>query len=384
MQNKFNFDRLIDRRNTDSLKWNRYQGKDILPLWVADMDFSAPPSVIKALHRRVNHGVFGYGLPPSQLVETVTIMLAREYHWQVDPDWIIWLPGLVSGLNLTCRTVGRKKDQVMTTVPVYPPFLIAPKLSKRTLITTELVRQNGIWTFDFDALKKAITPRTALFILCNPHNPTGRVFHRDELLQLFEICHCHNIVILSDEIHCQLILCPDKKHIPFASLGAEFEDTTITLMAPSKTYNIPGLACSFAIIPNKKLRRRFKAVKSGIIPKVNVMGYVAALAAYNESGQWLKELLNYLCINRDLVEEAVSRMPQMTMNHVEATYLAWIDACQTGLKNPVIFFEHFGVGLSDGKDFGAPGYVRLNFGCPRTQLKHALQRMQKALEKIVR
>ena len=236
----------------------------------------------------------------------------------------------------------------------------------------------------YRTLKKALTPKTALFILCNPHNPTGRVYHRNELLQLFEICHRHNIVILSDEIHCQLILDPEKRHIPFASLGAEFEDATITLMAPSKTYNIPGLACSFAIIPNKNLRRRFKAVKSGIIPEVNVMGYVAALAAYKESGQWLKELLNYLCINRDLVQKAVSGMPKMTTSHVEATYLAWIDACQIGVKNPVLFFEKSGVGLSDGKYFGAPGYVRLNFGCPRTQLDKALQRMQKALEKIVR
>jgi cystathionine beta-lyase len=384
MQNKFNFNRLIDRRNTDSLKWRRYQGKDILPLWVADMDFSAPPSVIKALHERVDHGVFGYGLPPSQLVETIRIMLAKDYHWHVEPDWIIWLPGLVSGLNLACRTVGRKKDRVMTTIPVYPPFLTAPKLSKRALITTKMVCQNSSWTFDFDALKKALTPKTALFILCNPHNPTGRIFRRNELLQLFEICHRHNIVVLSDEIHCQLILSPEKRHIPFASLGAEFEDASITLMAPSKTYNLPGLACSFAIIPNKKLRRRFKAVKSGIIPEVNVMGYVAALAAYKEGGQWLKELLNYLCINRNLVEKTVSRIPKIAVNHVEATYLAWIDARQIEAKDSALFFEKFGVGLSNGKDFGTPGYVRLNFGCPRAQLREALQRIQKALEKIAR
>jgi cysteine-S-conjugate beta-lyase len=379
----FDFNHPIDRRYSDSLKWNRYLGKDILPLWVADMDFAAPPAVINALHQRVNHGVFGYGMPTAQLVKTVIAMLYQTYHWQVEPEWIVWLPGLVSGLNLACRAVGRDKDQVLTTTPIYPPFLTAPKLSKRRVLTTKLVCQNKSWEFDFDKLEKTITPKTSLFILCNPHNPTGRVYGRDELLRLFEICRRNKIIICSDEIHCQLILCPKKRHIPMASLGKEFEQQTITLMAPSKTYNIPGLACSFAVIPNEKLRRSFRAVQRGIVGEVNVMGYAAALAAYQDGGQWLKELLHYLRINRDFVEDAIDNMPKITMNHVEATYLAWIDARQMGVQNPALFFEHAGVGLSNGKDFGAPGYVRLNFGCPRPQLAKALQRIQKALEKSV-
>jgi cystathionine beta-lyase len=379
----FDFNHPIDRRSSDSLKWNRYLGKDILPLWVADMDFAAPPAVINALHQRVNHGVFGYGMPTAQLVKTVIAMLYQTYHWQVKPHWIIWLPGLVSGLNLACRAVGRNKDQVLTTTPIYPPFLTAPKLSKRRVLTTKLVCQNNSWGFDFDELEKTITPQTSLFILCNPHNPTGRVYHRDELLRIFEICRRNKIIICSDEIHCQLILCPQKRHIPMASLGKEFEQQTITLMAPSKTYNIAGLACSFAVIPNEKLRRSFCAFQRGIVGEVNVMGYAAALAAYQDGEQWLKELLHYLRINRDLVEDAIDNMPKITMNHVEATYLAWIDARQIGVQNPALFFERAGVGLSNGKDFGAPGYVRLNFGCPRPQLAKALQRMQKALEKSV-
>ena len=379
----FDFNHPIDRRSSDSLKWNRYLGKDILPLWVADMDFAAPPAVIKALHKRVNHGVFGYGMPTAQLVQTVMAMLYQTYHWQIKPHWIIWLPGLNSGLNLACRAVGRNEDQVLTTTPIYPPFLMAPKLSKRRVLTTKLVCQNNSWGFDFNKLEKTITPQTSLFILCNPHNPTGRVYRQDELLRLFEICRRNHIVICSDEIHSQLILCPKKRHIPMASLGKEFEQQTITLMAPSKTYNIPGLACSFAVIPNEKLRRSFCAIQRGIVGEVNVMGYAAALAAYKDGEQWLKELLHYLRINRDLVEDAIDNMPKITMNHVEATYLAWIDARQIGVQNPALFFERAGVGLSNGKDFGAPGYVRLNFGCPRPQLANALRRMQKALEKSV-
>ena len=383
MQANFDFDHLIDRRHTDSLKWNRYFDKDIIPLWVADMDFAAPPAVIEALHKRVNHGVFGYGMPPAQLVKTVIAMLDQTYHWQVEPEWIVWLPGLVSGLNLACRAVGRNEDLVLTTTPIYPPFLTAPKLSKRRLLTTELVYRNNSWRFDFDGLEKTIPPQTSLFILCNPHNPTGRVYSRDELMRLFEICRRNDIMICSDEIHCQLILSPQKRHIPIASLGKEFEQQTITLMAPSKTYNIPGLCCSFAVIPNEKLRRSFWAVQKGIVGEVNVMGYAATLAAYKDGEKWLEDLLNYLRINRDLVEEAIGSMPKISMNHVEATYLAWIDARQTGVQNPALFFERGGVGLSDGKDFGAPGYVRLNFGCPRPQLVNALQRMQKALDKSV-
>lgn len=384
MDNKFDFDQIIDRHHTGSLKWDFYEGKDILPMWVADMDFTAPPAVCKALHQRVDHGVFGYGLPPAELLKTIIAMLADTYHWKVDPSWIVWLPGLVSGLNLSCRAVGEDGDDVMTVTPVYPPFLSAPKLSRRTLTTVELIRsgeQN--WTFDFDAMEKAVTSKTRLFILCNPHNPTGRIYTKQELSRLFDFCRRHNIVVCSDEIHCQLILSTQKKHLPFASLGQAFEQRSITLMAPSKTYNIPGLACSFAVIPDKELRRSFKRAGYGIVPEVNVLGYAAALAGYKSGGPWLDELLRYLRGNRDRVGNAVAKMPGLEMTPVEATYLAWIDTRSAGMDNPARFFEQAGVGLSDGKFFGAPGYVRLNFGCPRATLETALRRMQKALEKKV-
>ncbi len=381
MPTEFNFDQIIDRRGSDSFKWGLYGDRDILPLWVADMDFVSPGAVLDALHQRVDHGVFGYAMAPPQLVATVTRMLAETYGWQVDPSWLVWLPGLVSGLNVTCRAVGRKGDAVMTTTPVYPPFLSAPELSGRKLITVELTCRDQRWGFDFDALERAITPRTRLFVLCHPHNPTGRIFDEKELTQLFDICRRHDILICSDEIHCQLILNSHKKHLPFASLGKEFEEHTITLMAPSKTYNIPGLACAFAVISDRQLRRRFIAAKAGIVPEVNAMGYAAAWAAYEKGGPWLTALLAYLRDNCRRVERAIARMPGLEVTPVEATYLAWINARETGLTNPARFFEQAGVGLSDGKAFGAPGYVRLNFGCPRATLDKALQRMQKALIK---
>ncbi len=383
MVSKLDFDRIVERRGSDSVKWHRYNGRDILPLWVADMDFPAPPAVISALQKRVEHGIFGYGRPLAKMTDAVIRMLAEQYHWNVSPEWLIWLPGLVSGLNLACRSVGNAGDDVMTTTPAYPPFLSAPELSQRRLVTTALVHKNGHWTFDFDALAQSISSNTGLFILCNPHNPTGRVYTEEELAALFALCRQHDMVICSDEIHCQLILDSQKRHIPLATLGEVFAQHTITLMAPSKTYNIPGLSCSFAIIPNTELRRKFKSVRYGIVPEVNVLGFAATMAAYQECDQWLKELLIYLRHNRDMVTHAIADMPGLCMDPVEATYLAWIDARETGLRQPAHFFERNGIGLSDGKDFGAPGYVRLNFGCPRKVLEKALARMQKALEKRV-
>ncbi len=335
--------------------------------------------MIDALHRRVEHGVFGYTLPPEELVDTVVLMLDREYGWKIKTEWIVWLPGLVTGLNVTCRAVGKDGDDVLTTVPVYPPFLSAPKYSQRNLITVPLVQTESRWAIDFDQLESAVTPKTRLFILCSPHNPAGRVFNRDELRNLVDICQRHDIIICSDEIHCQLILDQDKRHIPTAVSGPEVADRTITLMAPSKTYNLPGLGCSAAIIPNSEIRKRFRRAAAGIVPFVNVLGYTAALAAYRDSAAWLAALLDYLRQNRDLVEKAVGEMPGLSMHHVEATYLAWIDTRAAEIDDPAAFFEEGGVGLSDGVHFGGPGFVRLNFGCSRVTLLEALRRMRNAL-----
>ncbi|MFO7665821.1 MAG: PatB family C-S lyase [Desulfobacterales bacterium] len=377
----YNFDAPVDRSGTYSMKWDKYKGKDIIPLWVADMDFLSPPAVIDALVKRIDHGVFGYTLPPQELNEIIISLMKNEYEWKVEKEWIVWLPGLVTGLNLVCRAAGIENDDVMTAVPVYPPFLTAPANSRQNLIKTELVEANGEWRFDFESMERDITKRTRLFLLCNPHNPVGRVYSIDELISLASICSRHGVFISSDEIHCGLLLEPGKRHIPIASLSPDISDRTVTLMAPSKTFNLPGLGCSFAIISNPDLRKSFTAEMNGIVPRVTTLGYVAAIAAYRDSHDWHTALLDYLRENRDLVLSSVNRMPGLSSRQIEATYLAWIDTRKSGIKDPVKFFEDAGVGLFEGKEFGAPGFVRLNFGCRRSLLKEALERMATAVQK---
>lgn len=375
----FDFDTPIDRAGTGAIKWDRYAGRDVIPMWVADMDFLSPPAVIAALRERAAHGVFGYTFPTPALTVTVQELLAREWQWTIEPEWIVWLPGLVSGINVTCRAVGSPGDAVLTNVPIYPPFLTAPGHMEREVIQVPHACTGKRWEIDFGRLAAAITPRTRLMLLCSPHNPCGRVWSREELLALAEICLKHDVIICSDEIHNQLVLEPGCRHIPTATLSREIAERTITLMAPSKTYNIAGLGCSFAIIPGAKLRADFQAAQAGIVPHINALGYTAALAAFREGEPWRRALLDYLRGNRDLMIEAIGRMEGLTTTPVEATYLAWIDARATGLEHPARFFEKAGVGLSDGADFAGAGHLRLNFGCPRALLKRALERMETAL-----
>jgi cystathionine beta-lyase len=376
---RFDFDTPVDRRHTSCEKWDRYAGRDVLPMWVADMDFLSPPAVRSALYERIDHGIFGYTHPPQALVDCVVDHLQTRYRWQVDPAWLVWLPGLVSGLNIACRGVGSPGDEVMSATPVYPPFLTAPRHFQRTLKRLPMVEDRGQWSLDLDRMAAGMSPATRLFLLCNPHNPVGRMFSRSELERLAEICLENDVIICSDEIHCDLILDPDKRHIPTATLAREVEQRTITLMAPSKTFNIPGLGCAFAVIASARLRRRFTAAMAGIVPHVNALGYSAALAAYRDGWPWLDELLVYLRANRDLVLDRVNRMEGLSTTPVEATYLAWIDTRPTGIENPAGFFESAGVGLSDGRDFDGAGFVRLNFGCPRSRLVDALDRMERAM-----
>ena len=376
---KFDFDRLFDRRNTNSLKWDRYKGRDVLALWVADMDFQAPPAVLKALHKRVDHGIFGYALPPDELVETVIERLETKYQWKIRPSWIVWLPGLVPALNVTCRAFGDDGDEVLTFTPVYPPFLTAPELSRNKLKAIPLRRENDLFTFDLEKFESEISPRSKLLLLCSPHNPVGRRYSRREIRGVAEICLKRNIIICSDEVHCDLIL-DGAEHIPTATLSNEIAANTITLMSASKTFNVPGLNCAFAVIPNERLRRSFIKNRREIIPSTNVLGYTACLAAYRDCEDWRIELIDYLRGNRDIVYRSINEdIPQLSMDNVEATYLAWIDARKLEAPDAALFFERAGVGLSDGRHFQGAGYVRLNFGCPRETLLEALDRMKRAL-----
>ncbi|HBG07977.1 MAG: aspartate aminotransferase [Geobacteraceae bacterium GWC2_58_44] len=378
-QGSYDFDEIIDRRGTASEKWDKYRDRDIIPLWVADMDFRSPPAIIEALHERVNHGIFGYTAPPEGLSQAVIEALLSEFGWQVQKEWLTWLPGLVTGLNVCCRAVGAQDDEVITFTPVYPPFLSAPPLSGRALVKVPLKVDEGRWGLDLEALERAVTPRSRLLLLCSPHNPVGRVWSGQELATLADFAQRHDLVICSDEIHAGLVLDESVRHVPIATLSQETDRRSITLLAPSKTFNVPGLGCSFAVISDDTLRRAFRRAMGRIVPHVNLLGYTAAEAAYRYGGEWRRELLAYLRGNRDLVAQEVALMPGLTVAHVEATYLSWIDVRDAGIEDPVRFFEEAGVGLSGGVDFGLPGYVRLNFGCPRALLSEALRRMRVAL-----
>ncbi|MBE2295428.1 MAG: putative C-S lyase [Phycisphaerales bacterium] len=381
----YDFDHSPFRHGTDSLKWQRYG--TALPLWVADMDFITPEPVLTALHQRVAHGILGYGAPPEELTETICARLATRYDWAVTPEQIVHLPGLVCGLNVVCRAIGGPGDGVLVQTPVYPPFLAAPGNQERRLLTAELTAEpdNGwlYYRFDATALAAAIDSRTRLFILCHPHNPVGRTFGIEELRQLAEICEQRDLIVCSDEIHCDLLL-DGRRHTPLATLSPDIARRCITLMAPSKTFNIPGLGASFAIIQHPELRQRFKQAMRGIVPDVNILALSAALAAYRHGDDWLRELLVYLAANRDFVVDHINRhWPEIRTTVPEATYLAWLDCRDAGITgNPHHFFlERAEVALNDGAAFGpgGEGFVRLNFGCPRATLVEGLERMGAAL-----
>lgn len=381
----FDFATHPERRQTDSQKWQKYAGKDVLPLWVADMDFVSPPAVIEALHRRIDHGIFGYARPVPSQVEAVVEMLAVRHGWTIDPSWLVWLPGLVVGLNVTALASAGPGEEILCLTPVYPPFMSAPRNAGRVPVTVPLVLDQAQrrWDIDWEALEKAVTPRTKAFFLCNPHNPVGRVFTRLELERIAEFCLRHRLVLCSDEIHCDLILDSALRHIPSGSLGSEILQQTLTLIAPSKTYNVPGLGCALAIIPNPALRARFVQASAGIVAEVNILGYVACEAAFRHGEPWRQALLAQLRRNRDHLLDSLRRhLPGVEIEApIEATYLAWMNVQALGLPDPIAHFEAHGVGLSEGRFFGArPGaYVRLNFGCPHSTLDEALRRMARAL-----
>lgn len=378
---KYNFDDCPERKGFGSLKWDKYKRGDVLPLWVADMDFRSAPEIIEALQSRLDHGVFGYTIPHEAPVDAVLQYLQRQHGYNARANWLDFLPGLVPAINLCCHAFCQPGDSIMTATPVYPPFITAPDYAQRDLIKVPLcLNKSDQWTLDFDAMEAAVLPSTKLFVLCNPHNPVGRVFTEAELLQLGEFCKRHDLILLSDEIHCDLILDPEASHIVAASLSKDLSKRTVTLMAPSKTYNLPGLACAYTVIENSELRARFQKTIRGIITEVNCFGYAGCAAAYNHGEAWRQALLMYLRENYNLVRDFISaEIPEIKLRPMQATYLAWLDVRSLGFKNPVRHFEDAGVGLSDGTPFGGPEHLRLNFGCPRSRLKEALDRIAAAV-----
>jgi cystathionine beta-lyase len=372
------FDRVVARRGTASFKWELY-GEDMLPLWVADMDFPSPPPVVDALRRRAEHGVYGYTLVTEALTDALRADVERRHGWRIEPEWLVWLPGVVPGLSLCCRAYAGPGDEVMTVTPVYPPFLEAPPDQERRLLTVPARAASGRWELPLGAMEAALTPRTRMLLFCHPHNPLGRVWRRDEVTAVVEFCRRHGLVLCSDEIHCDLVL-DDLAHVPSATADPAAPELTVTLMSPSKTYNLPGLNFAFAVVPDEGLRARFTAAAAGVLPFPGCFAVTAAAAAYREGGPWLAELLSYLRGNRDALEAFVgASLPRVTMTHVEATYLAWLDVRDLGLDDPAAVCRRAGVALSDGADFGAPGFLRLNFACPRATLEEALTRLAPVL-----
>lgn len=374
---RFDFDRLVDRSGTASLKWSLY-GEDVLPLWVADMDYLVAPPVVEAVQSFADHGVYGYARVPVSLIEAIVAFLETSYGWTVEPEWLVFTPGVVPALNIACRAYATAGEAVMTVTPVYPPFLEAPPFQDRRLVTVPAELVDGRWRLPLERMEEAVTPDTRVFLYCHPHNPLGRAWERAEVEAIVDFCRRHDLVLCSDEIHCDLLLDP-VPHVPASTLpGAD--DLTVTLMAPSKAFNVPGLNFAFAVIPDRDLRRRFTRAARGLFPLPGCFAVVAAEAAYRDGGPWLVALLDYLRGNRDLVQRFVAdSLPRVSTTHVEATYLSWLDVRALGLDDPAKACEEAGVGLSDGRAFGGPGFLRLNFGCPRSLLDEALARLTSAL-----
>jgi cystathionine beta-lyase len=380
----YDFDRVVDRRGTESNKWRKYPA-DVLPLWVADMDFPSPEPVIRALRERVDHGFFGYGVEQPEFYDVIVDRLQKRFGWRVSPEAIVHLPGVIPGFNLACRAFASPGDGLALMTPMYPPILRAPDNCGLVRQDAELIRgADGRYTIDMDAFRSAIGERTRLFLLCSPHNPVGRVWTRQELSELGEVCLERGLVIVADEIHCDLVYA-GHQHVPIASLAPALERRTITLMAPSKTFNLPGLKSSIAIVPDASMRERLVAAQLDLVKAVNVLGYTATLAAYRDGQPWLDALLRYLEANRDHVAEYVKKhLPGVSMGTPEGTYLAWLDCREARLPNDdphTFFLERARVALNDGAAFGPPGrgFVRLNFGCPRALLVEGLDRMRRAL-----
>jgi cystathionine beta-lyase len=372
----FDFDAPVDRSGTWSTRWERYAGRDVIPLWVADSDFRAPPAVLDALAARVAHGVFGYTTPPPALTEAIGERLERRHAWRVEPSWIVYLSGVVPGLHLAARKLVPAEGHVLVPRPVYQHLKRAAELAPRRFTEIPLVLDRGRWVFDPRDLRQDAD----LFFLCNPQNPGGTVFRRQELERLAEASG--RAIIVSDEIHCDLVLDRELRHVPIASLSPEVSRRTVTLMSASKTFNFPAAGCAWAVIEDERLRRAFAAdIAAHVLHSASVFGYEATLAAFRGGDAWLEAQLEYLRGNRDLVEGTLG----LPMAHVEATYLAWIDASSLQIEDAYPFFLQAGVALSPGAQFGGPAsFVRLNFATQRARLAEALSRMRAAAARHAR
>ncbi len=375
------FDTVVDRRQTGSLKWEKFGDPAVLPMWVADMDFPIAPEIINELKQRLDHPVLGYTQPTNAVVASVVDYLADHHGWKIDPDWLAWVPGVLPAVAAFSNLLD-PQDEILVFTPVYHPLLLIPEKSDRIRVDVPLQYTDNRWTIDFNAFEKAITKHSKLLLLSSPHNPVGSIFSRDELRRVTEICSDHNILVLSDEIHCDLILHKDKKHIPTGLAAAELGAQVITLMSPSKTFNLAGANCSFAVIPDASLRQQFVNHCIFTVPLVPTLSYTATQAAYTHGWPWHQKLIDYLRGNLELLKREVGDIPYLWMDDTEATYLAWINTRDLPVDNAYDFMLNAGIGLSPGTQFGDGDYQRLNFACSRAQLRIAIERIKKAVGSI--
>jgi len=389
---KYNFDELVDRRNSDSVKWREleeFQGeKDVLPMWVADMDFKSSDEIIEALKTRVEHGVFGYPYIDDSFYESIINWIKNRYNWEIKKEWILFTPGVVMGLNIGVRELVEEGEKVLVQSPVYPPFYRVVNNNKRIVNNVPLIHNGEKFVMDYENLEKKIDDDTKLMMLCSPHNPVGRVWTKEELIKLGDICINNNIIIISDEIHCDLTL-KGHKHIPLASISKELEERTITLMAPSKTFNIAGLHTSVAIIPNENLRNKYsRAIEIMEIGNISIFGALALETAYNHGGQWLKEVMEYIESNIDFAIDYINKnIPEIKVHKPEGTYLLWLDFRSLNKSSDEIseaLIKNGKVYLNDGRPYGpgGEGYFRLNIACPRAILEDGLNRIEKAVKSL--
>ncbi len=374
----FNFVTPVQRKNTASLKWQRYEQQDVIPMWVADMDLTSPPAVQKALQQAVARGVFGYGEVPAALNQAFIAWCASQYAWQVEEDWLVWIPGVVPGFNLAVEAWLTAEQGVLVQSPVYPPIRALGKLRERSTLdvpVNEAVTQQNLAAY--------LTPETAAIVLCNPQNPLGKVYSRAELEALAALATEKDLLIISDEIWSDLILETGLQHVPFASVSPAAAQRSVTLMAPSKTFNIAGMSCAVAVIPNPELRASYRKAMRGLMPDMNYLGLVAAQAAWQEGHSWLGALKTHLNMNLDVLEDWLKDFPQIGYQRPQATFVAWLDVSALQLTDPAAAFLEGGVALSAGEAYGQSSHLRLNFGCTKKQLQSALERMATVINKEI-
>ena len=376
----YSFDAIVDRHNTNSLKWDKYKHQDIIPLWVADTDFKAAPVIQQALEDRVKHGVFGYTRTDERRNQVVADYYQRKYGCHVEANWVVWVPGIVASLSLAIRSLSKQHQQVLTPDIAYPYFHTTPAAAGKQANHLSMTYTQDRVRIDIDALEKSNAKDARVMLFCNPQNPGGAIYTRDELQRIDAYCEANNLILVSDEIHADIILDEGKRHIPYLDVSAHALNNSIVLGAASKAFNVAGLACSWAVIPNNELRQAFIDEMHGIISEINPFGYTATLTALTQGGGWLAAMNEYLRDNRDYLIEQLNATTGLRMLPLESTFLAWIDVSELQLEDPCAFFEAAGVGLSPGRGFNDSNFLRLNFGCPRSVLEEAVKRIKTALD----